>query len=80
MSRGAGDRAARSSEQGPRGAGMRPSASRSRPPEGILFVMATLLPFDTRPRKGMPVATGDCRRTPTVWGIGVSANLGKAKA
>jgi hypothetical protein len=42
-----------------RGAGMRPSASRSRPPKGNLPVMAMLLPFVTRLRKGMSVATGE---------------------
>jgi len=84
MSRGAGaprrGDASASREPGPRAAGMRPSASRSRPPEGILFVMATLLPYVTRPRKGMPVATGECRRTPTVQRHGIISDRTEAEA
>jgi len=80
MSRGAGaprsGDATASREPGPRAAGMRPSASRSRPPERILFVVTTLLPFVTKLRKGLPVATGELPQAtdgmvsgyyPTLW-------------
>jgi hypothetical protein len=84
MSRGAGaprsGDASASREPGPHAAGMRPSASRSRPPDWILFVMATLLPFVTRLRKGLPVATGECRRTPAGWRHEFISGLTEAEA
>ncbi|OGI59025.1 MAG: hypothetical protein A2809_01145 [Candidatus Muproteobacteria bacterium RIFCSPHIGHO2_01_FULL_61_200] len=49
--------ASASREPGPREAGMRPAASRSRPPEKILFGDAGLLWSGAIWRQGTPVAT-----------------------
>jgi hypothetical protein len=81
MSRGAGalsssGGASVSREPGPREAGLRPLASRSRLPERTLYGAVTLMWFVEEMNEETPVATGEGHRTLTARSIGFVGPFG----